>query len=203
MGKDTLKVLGASNHCDAERSKLDYYGTDPRSTRALLEVEKFEGPIWEPCAGHHLMVNVLKEAGYEVRSSDIAEYEGYEHEIIDFLEFEGDWDGDIVTNPPYNLSVDFAVKCLEMLKPGRNLAMFLRTQWLEGIQRYERIFKDNPPVRVYIFKNRQTSSKVDDFSVGSAVSYAWFVWEKGFKGKPTLDWISTDKKDETEQISLF
>ena len=23
----------------------------------------------------------------------------------------------------------------------------------------------------------------------SAVAYAWFVWEKGFNGKPIIDWI--------------
>lgn len=23
-----------------------------------------------------------------------------------------------------------------------------------------------------------------------AVCYAWFVWEKGFKGKPQLEWIN-------------
>ena len=46
MGRDTLKVMGASNHCEDERSKLDYYGTDPRSTKALLEVEKFDNFIW-------------------------------------------------------------------------------------------------------------------------------------------------------------
>ena len=44
--RDTLKVLGASNHCDVERSKLDYYGTDPISTRALLENETFTDKIW-------------------------------------------------------------------------------------------------------------------------------------------------------------
>ena len=23
-----------------------------------------------------------------------------------------------------------------------------------------------------------------------AIAYAWFVWEKGYKGKPTIDWIN-------------
>jgi hypothetical protein len=38
--------MGASNHCDEERSKLDYYGTDPRSTKALLREEQFDHEIW-------------------------------------------------------------------------------------------------------------------------------------------------------------
>lgn len=41
--------------------------------------------------------------------------------------------------------------------------------------------------RVYCAKN-------GDFEymrkyVGNAVSYAWFVWEKGYKGPTIIDWI--------------
>ena len=190
MGKDTLKVMGASNHCDEERSKLDYYGTDPRSTRALLEVEKFDGEIWEPAAGHHLIVDELVAAGYIVKPTDIADY-GFGDELGNFLEYEGSWDGDIITNPPYGLSTEFAVKALEVIKPGHKVAMFLRTLFLEGCKRYDKLFKENPPKYVYVFMNRQVSDKNDDFSKGSAVSYSWFVWEKGSKTEPIIRWIST------------
>lgn len=189
--RDTLKVLGASNHSDAERSKLDYYGTDPISTRALLENETFTDKIWEPCAGHHLMVDELRSAGYKVFASDLVDYEGYDHTILDFFEFDGEWDYDIVTNPPYSMSTDFTVKALSILKPGRKLALFMRLQYLEGKSRYEKVFKDNPPKRIYVFINRQSASKVDDFSVSSTVAYCWFIWEKGFKGDPIIKWITT------------
>ena len=190
MGKDTLKVMGASNHCDEERSKLDYYGTDPRSTRALLAVEEFDHNIWEPCAGHHLMSDVLAEAGYQVQTTDIADY-GFGDQKMNFLEFEGNWSGDIITNPPYGLSTDFAIKALELIQPGHKVAMFLRTLFLEGTKRYEKLFKENPPRTVYVFTNRQVSDKNDDFNKGSAVSYSWFVWEKGYKGPTEIKWISS------------
>ena len=193
MGRDTLKVMGASNHCDEERSKLDYYGTDPRSTKALLKVETFQHEVWEPCAGHHLMVNVLREAGYHVLATDIAEYDGVQHAKMDFLNIEGEWDGDIITNPPYGLSTDFAVKALELVKPGAKVAMFLRTLFLEGNKRYEKLFKENPPKYVYVFTNRQVSDKGDDFNKGSAVSYSWFVWVKGYQGPTEIRWISSEK----------
>jgi len=193
MGKDTLKVMGASNHTDEERSKLDYYGTDPRSTKALLEVETFDHNIWEPCAGHHLITNVLYDAGYHVLSSDIADYEHFINLKLNFLEYEGEWDGDIITNPPYGLSTEFAVKALELVKPGHKVAMFLRTLFLEGTKRYEKLFKENPPRYVYVFTNRQVSDKNDDFSKGSAVSYSWFVWIKGYKGPTEIKWISSKK----------
>ncbi len=191
MGKDTLKVGGFSNHCDEERSKLDYYGTDPRSTKALLEVETFDHNIWEPCAGHHLITNVLWDAGYHVLSSDIAEYPHVIHSKLNFLEYDGEWDGDIITNPPYGLSTEFAVKALELVKPGHKVAMFLRTLFLEGTKRYEKLFSKYPPKTVYVFTNRQVSDKNDDFSKGSAVSYSWFVWEKGYQGPTQIKWISS------------
>jgi hypothetical protein len=25
---------------------------------------------------------------------------------------------------------------------------------------------------------------------GSAVAYAWFIWEKGYKGKTVIDWFN-------------
>ena len=166
MPRDTTKVMGASNHSLEERAANDYYGTDPRSTRALLEVEKFDSEIWEPCAGHHLMVDELVNAGYIVRPTDLVNY-GFGDTQINFLETDETWDGDIVTNPPYGLL------------------------FLEGISRFEKLFKENPPRRIYVFTNRQVCDANDDFTKGSAVAYAWFVWEKGWKGNPEIHWLST------------
>ena len=191
MGKDTLKTIGASNHSDEERSKLDYYGTDPRSTETLLRYENFSNFIWEPAAGHHLIVDVLKNAGYEVKATDVADY-GFGDAQLNFLNYKGNFDGDIITNPPYGLSTDFAIKALEVIKPGRKVAMFLRLLFLEGTKRYENLFKTNPPKTIYVFSNRQVSDKNDDFDHGSAVAYAWFVWEKGFQGDPTIKWVNSN-----------
>ena len=124
ISKTSINTLGATNHSLEERSKLDYYGTDPRSTEALLKVETFNHNIWEPCAGHHLISNKLIEYGYEVRNSDIANYEGFNHEILNFLDCNESWNGDIVTNPPYGLSTDFICKALDILKDGSKLAYF-------------------------------------------------------------------------------
>lgn len=56
--KSTFVTLGASNHTDKERQKEDYYATDPIAARLLLEVEPFEGKIWEcACGEKHLADN--------------------------------------------------------------------------------------------------------------------------------------------------
>jgi hypothetical protein len=192
MGRDTLKVMGASNHCDEERAKNDYYGTNPESTKALLKVESFDDYIWEPAAGHHLIANVLEEAGYEVLTTDLVDY-GFGDDTGDFLAIEGEnfHEGDIITNPPYGLATEFALKALEVVTPGHKVAMFLRTLFLEGTKRYEKLFRDQPPRTVYVFTNRQVSDKNDDFNKGSAVSYSWFVWVKGYQGPTEIKWINS------------
>lgn len=70
--------------------------------------------------------------------------------------------------------------------------MLLRIQFLESMQRYEKIFKDNPPCRIYVFTKRLNCSKNGEFDKfkDGAICYAWFVWVKGFKGKPTIEWIN-------------
>ncbi len=192
MSKKSINTLGATNHSKKERSKLDYYGTDPSAVRALLKVEQFTHNIWEPTAGHHNIVNVLKEFNYEVRSTDIFDY-GFNDELIDFLAISSslnrDKFEDIIMNPPYYNAGPFVQKALDLVQPGRKVAAFLRLLFLEGQGRYENIFRDNPPKTIYIFSKRQVCSKVDDFTEGSAVAYCWIIWEKGFTGDPVIKWI--------------
>lgn len=147
--KDTLNILGASNHSNKERSILDYYGTNPEAVRDLLQYEEFSDKIYEPCAGHNNIVNVLREAGHTVIASDIFDY-GYNNIISDFLQETNVLDGDIITNPPYNEAEAFVVKALSLTKPRNKIAMFLRLQFLEGQSRYKNIFQNSPPKTVYI-----------------------------------------------------
>jgi hypothetical protein len=191
MSKKSINTLGATNHSKKERSKLDYYGTDPNAVRALLNVEQFNSNVWEPTAGHHNIVKVLEEYGYNVMSTDIFDY-GFGDKQLDFLNFANsqiNFDGDIIMNPPYYDAGPFVQKALDLVRPGKKVVAFLRLLFLEGQGRYESIFKNNPPKIIYVFSRRQVCSKVDDFTEGSAVCYAWYVWEKGFTGDPVIKWI--------------
>ena len=38
---------------------------------------------------------------------------------------------------------------------------------------------------------------------GSAVSYAWFVWRKGWRGDTHLDWINHPSAQYAKQLELF
>lgn len=187
------KTLGASNHTDKQREKNDYYATEPKALKLLLELEKFSPYVWECACGEGHLSKVLEENGYKVISSDIVD-RGYGQGGIDFLQCTVPFDGDIITNPPYKYAKEFIEKALELIPNGRNVAMFLKVQFLEGKARRE-LFERNPPKIIWISSSRLLCAKNGEFQRmrdggGSAVAYAWFIWEKGYKGRTNIGWFN-------------
>jgi hypothetical protein len=185
-----FKALGASSHADHERQSDDYYATEPKATEWLCRLEQFEGRILEPSCGEGHMSEVLKKAGYEVVSRDLVD-RGY-GEVADFLAIDNQvWDGNIVTNPPYKFAQEFVEKALSIIPEGKKVAMFLKLQFLEGKARRS-LFRSSPPIRVWISSSRLKCAMNGDFEAygSSAVAYAWFVWEKGYKDETTVKWFN-------------
>lgn len=138
-----FKTLGASNHTDADRQREDYYATEPKATEWLCKLERFEGRILEPSCGEGHMSRVLEAAGYEVVSRDLVD-RGY-GEVADFLAIDNlEWDGNIVTNPPYKYAQQFVEKALSIIPEGKKVAMFLKLTFLEGKAR-RFLFRSTPP----------------------------------------------------------
>ena len=69
--------------------------------------------------------------------------------------------------------------------------MLEKLQFLEGKSR-KKFFLENPPKVVYVSSSRLNCAMNGDFDKyeSSAIAYAWFVWEKGFKGDPIIKWIN-------------
>ncbi len=181
---------GASNYTKEERQEDDYYATEPRAARLLLEKEHFKNNVWEcACGGGH-MSEVLKTAGYTVFSSDIANRGYKETKIIDFLEFKEVNSMDIITNPPYKYAKEFVQHALDISVEGTKIAMFLKLTFLESKSRKE-LFEKYPFKKLYVSSSRLQCAKNGDFEKysGTAVAYGWYVWVKGFKGKPVIEWI--------------
>lgn len=183
-----MRTLGTTTHGIDAREKDDYYATDPKAVDLLLEKEKFNKNILEPSCGEGHISNVLIENGYNVSSSDLID-RGF-GSIKDFFEIDK-FDGDIITNPPYKMALDFVKHSLNVVNDGNKIAMFLKIQFLEGKARKE-FYKHNPPKKIYVASGRLNCAKNGEFEKypSSAVCYAWFVWEKGYKGKPEIDWIN-------------
>lgn len=188
--KSVFRIIGASNHSDRDRETNDFYATDPNAVDALLRQEKFTGGIVEPCCGQGHISERLKELGHKVSSYDLIN-RGYGI-VGNFFDMEKIPAGckNIITNPPYKGSSDFIVHALNLIPKGGKVAMLLKTQYLEGIDRYERIYKNARPKKVIQFVNRIKCAINGDFEEGSgsAISYAWFVWEKGYNGDTIVKW---------------
>ncbi len=205
--KSTFVTLGASSHSEGEREEHDYYATEPKAIELLLEQEDFNKNIWECAVGEWHLADVLVDRGYNVIGSDIIKRGNHNTKIIDFLNTNVKFNGDIITNPPYSYAKEFIEKSLEIIPEGNKVAMFLKITFLESEGR-KQFFKENPPIRIYVASGRLLCGINGDFNakdkdgnvilnkdgtpkrMSSAACYAWFVWEKGYKGLPTLDWIN-------------
>lgn len=185
-------TLGARNYALEEREINDYYATEPKALELLLNKETFCRYVWEPACGEGHLSQVLKRLGYDVHSTDLID-RGYGTGGVDFLQYSGKWGGDIITNPPYKYALEFVEKALSIISEGHRVAMFLKIQFLEGVSRHE-FFKKNPPKMIYVSTRRLRCAMNGDFekySKSNAITYAWFIWEKGFKGDPIIKWFNT------------
>lgn len=190
--KSVYVMNGDSSHSQTDRAQYDYYATDPQAVKELLQKESFFEDILEPaCGGGHIS-QVLKCKGYNVISADIVQrnYSGQDY-TADFLRDNLKWHGDIITNPPYMYAAEFVEHALDVIDDGHKVAMFLKLTFLEGEKR-RTLFEQNPPRKIYVFTKRINCALNGDekfFNMSSAVCYAWFIWEKGNKNKPIIDWI--------------
>lgn len=190
-----FKTLGASNHTDKEREQNDFYATDPVAIDLLTKKVELPKQILEPACGSGCLSIRLEGLGHDVKSFDIVNRGfGMERDFFSITEppFSGDYA--IVTNPPYKFALPFVLHSLELVPDGGLVCMFLKTTFAEGKGRYKDLFRKYPPLKVLQCVERVLCAKNGDFAAmraggGSAVAYAWWVWQKGYKGQTTLDWV--------------
>ena len=173
----------------------EYYATHPSVTMDLLKVESFHHYVLEPACGGGFISQPLMDNGYDVLSTDLID-RGFGNGNIDFLtsEFEkGKYD--IVTNPPYSLFIPFLLKAIDICH--NKVAMLLPITFLSCKQRYK-IYENHPPHTVYVYTDRICIAQNGKFEKYSTTTnpqiYAWFVWQKGFSGNPTIRWIHNEQK---------
>ncbi len=196
-GNSIFKTLGASNHTDKDRQSDDFYATSPIAIQKLAEVFPLNHQIWEPACGNGCLSKWMVDNGHDVVSTDLVD-RGYGKGGVDFLKttekpFNGAFD--IVTNPPYIRAKEFILHGLELIPEGGRVIMFLKTTFLEGKARKKEIYDIIPPRWVYQFSERVLCAKNGDFDYmrkhgGSAVSYAWYVFNKHNNEKITqIKWL--------------
>ena len=96
----------------------------------------------------------------------------------------------IITNPPYKFAKEFVNKSLDLIENGEYAIFLLKTTFLEGKSRRTELFDKHELKYVWVFSERVGCLKNDKPSKdSSAVSYSWFVFQKGYNNLPIIDWI--------------
>ena len=183
-----------------ERIAKDFYTTNPAAVRQLIDKHyggRIKGDYLEPCVATGNIAEVLKSAGANsVDCVDITDYGYPTTQVADFLQWQPgkEYDG-IITNPPFSLAEEFLRKCMTCVKPGGEVAMFLKIQFLEGQKRRE-LFKELPPKYVYVFSericawpNNEPRNPTNGKAWATTMCMAWYVWQRGFQGEPTVRWL--------------
>ena len=185
MENKALSIVGSSRN-NGDREENDFYPTPTYAVEELLRREKFNGNIWECACGEGDISEVLIKNGFDVISTDLID-RGYGKQL-DFLKSNIQSDN-IITNPPYKLALQFILKAKQ--QSNSKIAMFLKTVFLESTSRYE-MFQDAeyPLKTIYQFSKRVSLYKNGKKMKNSGmIAYAWYVWDKDYKGKPTIEWI--------------
>jgi hypothetical protein len=168
-----------------KRQEFDYYATPAWAVASMLDCVKLNGPILEPCSGDGAISRVVESRGYSVKSSDIRNDDGVYGDrginVLDILE----WDGDIVTNPPYRIAEEVIGHCLSIVPKGRRVVMLLRMGFYEAACRSD-FFARNPPEMVLSHTRRVKFRSADSAQLNKDHS-AWYVWTVGWEGKTVLD----------------
>jgi hypothetical protein len=187
-------------HDEASRGH-DLYETPEVATRALLRAEALPRTIWEPACGRGAITRVLRDAGHRVIATDLIDYHSrdQDHAGRDFLlEREPPHGVEmIVTNPPFRLAAQFAAHALKL---SPRVAMLLRLSFLEsgnmkteaGRARLDAL-DGGDLARVLVFIDRLPMMHRDGWTgkrASNPTAFAWYVWERGYTGKPEIDRIS-------------
>lgn len=174
------------------REVLEFYPTPFEATRALLSVERFQGPIWEPACGDGAIAKILSAAGHTVVATDLVD-RGYGTGGINFLAETTNHARHILTNPPFGrgLADCFIRHALALAAPVQgSVAMLLD---LAGLAYPDRtpLWLAHPPSRVHILDELICQPAGRATITRAEVRFCWCVWRPDHHGPTTLSWLHT------------
>jgi hypothetical protein len=175
-----------------EREPGEHYVEPAWCSARLFEEEDFGAYIHDPACGFGTIVREAMKAGMTATGSDIVNrgFDGSERPQ-DFLisDVRRTY---IVTNPPFNLVGQFALRALAYTQ--RKVAIIFPTarlhaahHWIGGTP-LRRIWfmtprPSMPPGRVIAAGGKASGGKTD---------FCWLVWEHGYTGRPEARWLERD-----------
>ncbi len=178
-------------------NSTDFFRTPELTTLCLLSQRQFGKNVWEPACGDGAISKLLCKVGeYAVLSTDLNRY-GYDfaNDGLNFLESDVDkYSGkfDIVTNPPYNIHLEWIERSLQLAR--RYVALLFPLIYLTP--KNKRNFITNRCGFELIVPGWRSKFVMPGKShAGGMKDYAWFVWDKN---KPASKSFKTTVVDKAE-----
>jgi len=177
----------------------NWYVEPTQSTAALLTVERFTGPVWDPSCGQGNIVSTLIAAGYEAKGTDIVRrtYAKWFSGELDFLS-DHDVTGavNICMNPPFYKAKGaeaFIRKALSICT-GK-VAAFVDMKFLAGSGRAKGLYAELPPHRVWILTPRPSCPPGEYLLAGNeagggTADWCWLVRDlTAPRSHTSFDWL--------------
>ena len=187
MGGALANTLHRHVTQDYERDERDWYVEPSWCWRALFETVTITGTVLDPACGGGTGLEYCAANGIHAMGSDIVD-RGAGIAGLDFLANGYPLRADnIISNPPYRLTVEFAYQAL--LYANRSVALLVPLPFLCSQRRYE-LFA-NTPVAHVVALSRRPSMPPGGRGIkvgGGKEDYCWIVWEHDHEGPVHMHW---------------
>lgn len=176
-----------------KRKEADFYPTPSDVTVALFDYLSLKPGtrVLEPACGDGALSKVAEFYGFDVTSSDIrVEPSIYGEMGVDFLSQsypeKFDW---MITNPPFNLAIEFATKGLDV---SRNCAMLLKSQFWHAKSRRD-FFMENRPSKILPLTWRPAFLEAER-GKSPLMDVMWVIWTEGYSARCEFEPIQRPSK---------
>lgn len=188
-----IAITGRKNE-----SEYDFYETPKWATRLALKAMLHDGiisendVIYEPCSGAGAIVDVLEEYGFKnITASDIQTGDFVRGERgVDVYGISDNVTDIVFTNPPYNRMTKDNMLAEFQRIARKKVILLLNIFFLSSKDRKE-MLENSHLQHVYIHSDRVTMYPFGEEKPknGGTKMFAWFVWDKEYRGIPSLSWI--------------
>ena len=191
---------------------LGWYVEELRATEALLDVERFIGPVWDPACGQGNVIRACEARGVQSAGSDV------QRRIPDDLGhvFAGEFDfltadarppavlpfpawhaTNIVTNPPFfrGRGTEAFIRRALAVAVGK-VAVWADLSVIAGDRRARGLWTDHPPTRVWSVSPRVSCPPGEFLAAGGkaengTADWCWLVWDltTTLRAPPALGWV--------------
>lgn len=181
-----------------KQTEFDFYETPKWATeKAVVAMLKDKilsenDDIYEPCCGAGAISDILELYGFKnIKKSDIQTADYIKGEKgIDVYDLKDNACEVILTNPPYNrMTKDNMLN--EFLRISKKKVILLLNIFFLSSKDRKEMLENSHLRHIYIHSDRVTMYPYGEEKPknGGTKMFAWFVWDKEYKGEPTISWI--------------